>query len=38
MVLARNDLTTAGNRIRAAIDRHGTGHAPLTSGRVLPAV
>jgi ATP:corrinoid adenosyltransferase len=32
MVLARNDLATAADRIRAAIDRHGTGHAPLTTG------
>jgi hypothetical protein len=31
MVLARNDLATAANRIRAAIGRHGAGHAPLTS-------
>ena len=30
MVLARNDLATAADRIRAAIDRHGAGHAPLT--------
>jgi phosphoglycolate phosphatase-like HAD superfamily hydrolase len=30
MIVARNDLTTAADRIRAAIDRHGAGHAPLT--------
>ena len=30
IVLARNDLATAADRIRAAIDRHGAGHAPLT--------
>jgi hypothetical protein len=31
MVLAMNDLATAGNWIRAAIDWHDTGHAPLAS-------
>ncbi len=30
MVLASGDLGAAGDRIRAAIDRHGAGHAPLT--------
>jgi phosphoglycolate phosphatase-like HAD superfamily hydrolase len=32
MVLARGDLPAAADRIRAAIDRHGAGHAPLTDG------
>jgi hypothetical protein len=31
MVLARNDLKTAADRIRAVIDRRGRGHAPLTA-------
>jgi hypothetical protein len=30
MVIAKNDLAAAADRIRAAIGRHGTGHAPLT--------
>ena len=30
MVLARGDLPAAADRIRTAIGRHGTGHAPLT--------
>jgi phosphoglycolate phosphatase-like HAD superfamily hydrolase len=30
MILARSDLATAADRIRTAIDRHGSGHAPLT--------
>jgi Nuclease-related domain/UvrD-like helicase C-terminal domain len=30
MILARNDLAAAADRIRAVIDRHGAGHAPLT--------
>jgi nuclease-like protein len=30
MVLARNDLAAAADRIRVVIDRHGAGHAPLT--------
>ena len=32
MVLARNDLATAADVIRAAIDQRGTGYAPLTGG------
>ena len=28
MILARNDLAAAADRIRAVIDRHGAGHAP----------
>jgi phosphoglycolate phosphatase-like HAD superfamily hydrolase len=31
MVLAKNDLPTVADRIRAAIDRRGAGHATLTS-------
>jgi phosphoglycolate phosphatase-like HAD superfamily hydrolase len=31
MVLAKNDLAAAADRIRTAIERHGAGHAPLTS-------
>jgi hypothetical protein len=31
MVLAKNDLAAAANRIRTAIERHGAGYAPLTS-------
>ncbi len=34
MILARNDLATAADRIRTAIDRHGAGHAPLTGARL----
>jgi hypothetical protein len=30
MILARNDLASAADRIRTAIDRHSRGHAPLT--------
>jgi len=32
MILARTDLASASDRVRAAIDRHGAGHAPLTGG------
>jgi Nuclease-related domain len=31
MILASSDLPAAAERIRAAVDRHGRGHAPLTS-------
>jgi hypothetical protein len=31
MVLARNDLAAAIGRIRTVIEKHGRGHAPLTS-------
>jgi hypothetical protein len=31
MVLARNDLAAAAARMRAVIEKHGRGHAPLTS-------
>jgi hypothetical protein len=31
MVLARNDLAVAAARMRAVIEKHGRGHAPLTS-------
>jgi hypothetical protein len=30
MVIAKNDLATAADRIRTAIDQHGRGYAPLT--------
>jgi hypothetical protein len=32
MVLASKDMATAADRIRAAIDRRGSGYAPLTAG------
>ncbi len=30
LILARDDLADAANRVRAAIERHGAGYAPLT--------